>query len=97
MTFIYYFFIALFMLLCVLMSGVILIQESKSMGLGSSFGGDSSDALFGSSTAQVLKKFTAVLATIFLVSCVLLSAWTSTLGLNQTKGPNVAIEETHDA
>ncbi len=97
MTFIYYFSIVLFMLLCLLMSGVILIQESKSMGFGASFGGDSSDALFGSSTAQVLKKFTAVLATIFLVSCVLLSAWTASLGRVQSKGPNVAIEETHDA
>lgn len=96
MTFIYYFFITLFMILCVLLSAVILLQESKSMGFGASFGGDASDALFGSSTAQVLKKFTAVLATIFLISCVLLSSWTSSLG-RQQKGPSVMIEETHDA
>lgn len=95
MTFIYYFFITLFMILCVLLSAVILLQESKSMGFGASFGGNSSDALFGSSTAQVLKKFTAILATIFLVSCVLLSTWTSSLGRLQN-GPNVTIEETHD-
>lgn len=97
MTFIYYFSIVLFMLLCLLLSTVILLQESKSMGLGASFGGDSSDALFGSSTAQVLKKFTAVLSTIFLVACVLLSTWTSSLGRHQNPTPSVQIEETHDA
>ena len=59
---------------------VILIQESKSSGLGASFGGDSSDSLFGTSTADVLKKFTGWLAVVFLASCVLLSLWTSAMG-----------------
>lgn len=80
MSFIYYFAITLFMLLCVLLCSVILIQESKSTGLGASFGGDTSDSLFGASTADVLKKFTAWLAAIFLVSCVLLSLWTGAMG-----------------
>lgn len=97
MTFIYYVFIVLFMILCLLLSGVILLQESKSMGLGASFGGDASDALFGSSTAQVLKKFTAVLATIFLISCIMLSAWTASLGRYQSAQPNITIEETHES
>ncbi len=97
MTFIYYFFIAVFMLLCLILSTVILIQESKSMGLGASFGGDSSDALFGTSTAQVLKKMTAVLATLFFVSCIALSMWTSSLGRHKTSLPMPAIEQTHEA
>lgn len=67
------------------------------MGLGASFGGDSSDALFGASTAQVLKKFTAVLATIFLTSCVILSLWTSSLGRSHSKAPKPSIEETHES
>lgn len=67
------------------------------MGLGASFGGDSSDALFGASTAQVLKKFTAVLATLFLASCVALSLWTSSMGRARSKAPSSAIEQTHDA
>ncbi len=50
------------------------------MGLGASFGGDSGDSLFGTSTAEVLKKFTSYLLAIFLISCVVLSLWTAHLG-----------------
>ena len=67
------------MILCMLLCFVILIQESKSTGLGASFGGDSTDSLFGASTADVLKKFTGWLAAIFLISCVLLSLWTGAM------------------
>ena len=77
MTFIYFFAIFLFLFLCVILCGVILVQESKSTGLGASFGGDSGDSLFGTSTADVMKKFTGWLSAIFLVSCVLLSLWTA--------------------
>lgn len=80
MTFFYFTAIVLFMLLCVLLCFVVMIQESKSTGLGASFGGDAGDSLFGTSTADVLKKFTAWLAVIFVVSCVLLSLWTAGLG-----------------
>ncbi len=80
MTFLYFTAIALFMLLCVILCFVVLIQESKSTGLGASFGGEGGDSLFGTSTADVLKKFTAWLAIIFLVACVLLSLWTASLG-----------------
>jgi preprotein translocase subunit SecG len=79
-TFLYFTAIAFFMLLCMLLCFVILIQESKSTGLGASFGGDTGDSLFGTSTADVLKKFTAWLAIVFLVACVLLSLWTTSMG-----------------
>lgn len=85
MTFIYFAAIVLFILLCLLLCFVILIQESKSQGLGASFGGEASDSLFGTSTADVLKKFTAWLAFIFLVSCLLLSFWTEAMG--RSKAP----------
>ena len=80
MTAVYYLAIFFFLLLSTLLCGVILIQESKSSGLGASFGGDSSDSVFGTATAEVLKRFTAYLSAAFLVSCVLLSFWTSALG-----------------
>jgi preprotein translocase subunit SecG len=63
---------------------VVLIQESKSTGLGASFGGDAGDSVFGTSTADVLKKFTAWLAVVFLGSCVVLSLWTSALARTKT-------------
>ncbi len=80
MTFLYYATIILFMMLCALLCFVILIQESKSTGLGASFGGEASESLFGTSTADVLKKFTAWLAVIFFVACIVLSLWTNALG-----------------
>jgi preprotein translocase subunit SecG len=84
MTFLYFTAIALFMLLCIILCFVVLIQESKSTGLGASFGGDTGDSLFGTSTADVLKKFTAWLAIVFLAACVLLSLWTSSMGRSVT-------------
>lgn len=83
MTFIYFAAIALFMVLCVLLCFVILIQESKSTGLGASFGGEASESVFGTSTADVLKKFTAWLGMAFICLCLLLSLWTSALGRSQ--------------
>lgn len=88
MTFIYYMAIFLFILLAVVLCFVILIQESKSTGLGASFGGDASDSVFGTSTADVLKKFTAWLAAIFLVSCILLSLWTGALARSKASSYN---------
>lgn len=89
MTFFYFMSIGLFMLLCILLCVVVLVQESKSSGLGASFGGDSGESIFGTSTADVLKKFTAWLAVIFLGSCVILSLWTSALGRTKI-APNAA-------
>lgn len=93
-TFFYFTAIFLFLFLCALLCGVILIQESKNSGLGSSFGGEASDSLFGTSTADVLKKFTAYLAAIFMAACIFLSYWTE--GIERTKinvSPDAVIEE----
>jgi preprotein translocase subunit SecG len=92
MTFLYFFTIALFLILCLMLCAVILMQESKSSGLGSSFGGEASESLFGTSTADVLKKFTAWLAVIFFVACILLSLWTSAMGRTQTNSPAFTLE-----
>jgi preprotein translocase subunit SecG len=83
MTFLYYTLVTLFLALCFLLSFVILIQESKSTGLGASFGGETSDSLFGTSTADVLKKFTAWLGAAFLVVCLILSLWTQSMARTQ--------------
>jgi preprotein translocase subunit SecG len=80
MTVLFYILLILFLLLCILLSFAVLIQEAKSMGLGASFGGDAGDSLFGTSTAEVLKRFTAYLAGIFLLCCLILSLWSASLG-----------------
>jgi len=92
MTFLYFFTIAVFMFICVLLCSVILMQESKSSGLGASFGGESRESLFGTGTADVLKKFTGWLAFIFLVSCILLSLWTGALGRTKANAPAFTVE-----
>ncbi len=94
MTFIYYSALFLFLVLCAVLCLVILIQESKSLGLGASFGGDPGESLFGTSTADVLKKFTAWLAVIFMVSCVLLSLWTGAMSRSKSRAIPASIEET---
>ena len=93
MTFLYYTALFLFALLCVVLCLVILVQESKSLGLGASFGGDPGESLFGTSTAAVLKKLTGWLAMIFMVSCLLLSLWTGTIGRNKSQVVPPSIEE----
>jgi len=80
MTVMYYLFVFLFLFLAIILCCVILMQESKSSGLGASFGSDSGDSLFGTSTPLILKKITAYLSAAFLVSCIVLSIWTRHMG-----------------
>ena len=92
MSVLFYIGISIFVLLAVVLCFIILVQESKSMGLGASFGGDAGTSLFGTSTADVLKKFTAWIAFFFLAACIFLSLWSSALG-RANSAPQVAIEE----
>jgi preprotein translocase subunit SecG len=94
MTVLFYLSIFFFLLLCIVLTLVILVQESKSLGLGASFGGDPGESLFGTSTADVLKKFTAWLAAVFMIGCVLLSLWSASISSSRTKSLPTAIEET---
>ena len=80
MSFLYVFSVFVFLLLCALLCLIILVQEGKGGGLGSSFGGDASESVFGSSTPDVLKKITAYFAIAFVASCIILSFLTESLG-----------------
>ncbi len=91
-TFFYLTTILFFILLCIVLCFVVMIQESKSSGLGASFGGEASESLFGTSTADVLKKVTAWLGAAFLVTCMLLSFWTTALGHSRA-GPTAEIPQ----
>ncbi|MGL4347962.1 MAG: preprotein translocase subunit SecG [Chlamydiales bacterium] len=80
MTFFFYVVLTLFLLISTLLSVVVLMQESKSMGLGAlGGGGDMGSSLFGTSTVDVVKKFTAYLAACFLILAVSLSLWASVI------------------
>ncbi|MBS0616488.1 MAG: preprotein translocase subunit SecG [Verrucomicrobia bacterium] len=90
MMFLFYFTLFLFVLLCAVICVTVLVQESKSLGLGASFGGDPGESLFGTSTAAVLKKFTGWLGIVFMIVCVILSLWSSSLA----KGPSTSLPTT---
>lgn len=92
MIVVYYLFLFLFLFFCGILCIVILMQESKTTGLGASFGGDTGESLFGTSTPAVLKKFTAYLSAIFLASCIILSLWTGALGRSKMKTQNAQEE-----
>ncbi len=85
MIVLFYLAIIMFFLICIALAFMILIQESKSLGFGASFGGDVGGSLFGTSTPQVLKKMTAWLAVIFFLGCLVLSYWS--IGMSQTDIP----------
>ena len=87
MAILYYLILFLFLFTCVLLCASILVQESKSSGLGASFGGDSGDSLFGTSTPEILKKISAWLSVIFMVGCIVLSIWTGAMGRSKTMSP----------
>ena len=91
MTFLYYLYISLFLLVCFVLCATILVQESKSTGLGASFGGDSGDSMFGTATADILKRFTGYLVVIFLVSCVIIGLWTQSM--ERRRAAPVTIEQ----
>ncbi|MES2309153.1 MAG: preprotein translocase subunit SecG [Verrucomicrobiota bacterium] len=59
---------------CVLMVLVVLMQRSKSDGIGASFGGGFTESMFGAQTSSVLVKTTRVLAIAFLLSATLLAS-----------------------
>jgi preprotein translocase subunit SecG len=68
----------------VLLVLVVLVQDEQGEGIGGIFGGGSNTA-FGSRSGNVLTRFTAVLATIFLVCCFGM-AW-----INRTPSPGNVI------
>ncbi len=65
--------LAVFVIVCLLMSLIILMQRPKNEGLGAAFGSGATDQLFGARTTNVLQKATVYLATLFFVITLTLS------------------------
>jgi preprotein translocase subunit SecG len=62
--------LALLVISAVLLVLVVLLQDDQGEGLGGIFGGGASTTAFGSRSGNVLTRFTAVLATVFLLCVV---------------------------
>ena len=69
----------LFIIISIMLCAVILLQDSKSFGLGAGLGSSSETSMFGNSTADVLKKITQWLIITFVTVCVFLTAWTASI------------------
>lgn len=85
-----YLLIVIEVLTCLLLIGVILLQQSKSQGMGLAFGGGMGETLFGSRAGNVLTKITVTLALIFLVN-------TTLLGIIYTSGEERSLVESAPA
>jgi preprotein translocase subunit SecG len=70
----YYLVIALHVIACLFLIGVVLLQQGKSQDLASAFGGGGTQTAFGPrGSANVLSKATTVLAAAFMVTSLALS------------------------
>ena len=67
MTFLFYLTITLFILVCLFMILLILIQKGRGGGLASAFGGAGGNTAFGSKTGDVLTWATSIVFGIFLL------------------------------
>src|SRR3954454_14959053 len=70
----YYVLISLFILTCLILSLVILLQQGRGGDIASAFGGSSSQAAFGArSGATLLTKATSIAAALFMILALALS------------------------
>ncbi len=70
----YYALIAIYVLVCLILSLVILLQQGRGGDIASAFGGSSSQAAFGArSGATLLTKATAIAAVLFMLFALSLS------------------------
>lgn len=68
------FLVVLQILVALVLIGIVLLQHGKGADMGASFGGGSSQTLFGSrGSATFLSRMTAVLATVFFVTSLALA------------------------
>jgi preprotein translocase subunit SecG len=72
----YYLVAVLYVLVCVSLIGVILLQQGKGGDIANAFGGGGSQAVFGARAgATLLTRATSVLAGLFVVLSLILTAW----------------------
>ena len=86
----YYVVIFIFVLICLLLVGIILMQSSKTGGMGSGLAGNAAlDTAFGGEGAdKLLVKITTVLATLFMVLSIILNV----LSISDDSGSSVSKE-----
>jgi preprotein translocase subunit SecG len=70
-----YFVVALHIIVCIFLIGVVLLQQGRSADLAGAFGGQGSQTAFGPrAAANVLTRLTTWSAVIFMLTCITLTA-----------------------
>ena len=69
--------LALHVIICLALIGLILLQPGEGRGLSETFGGGMAESLLGSKATSFLTKSTAVFATLFFVVCISLTILTA--------------------
>src|SRR3989338_7673907 len=72
--------IAIHVIVSLVLIAVILLQAGRGGGLSESFGGSSTQTIFGTKTSVFLTRATAVSAVIYIITCLVLGVMTSHRG-----------------
>jgi preprotein translocase subunit SecG len=80
------------LIISLLLIGAVLLQSGKGSSMANVFGGGGMETVFGAETPAVMNRITTILATLFIISCVLLT----TLSFKQ-KGSSVIQKELQKA
>lgn len=80
MSILYWFIIAVHVIVSLVLIAVILLQAGRGGGLSETFGGSSTQTLFGTKTSVFLKKATAASAIIYILTCLTLAVMTGHRG-----------------
>lgn len=80
MGIIYWFVIAIHVIVSLVLIAVILLQAGKGGGLSETFGGSSTQTLFGTKTSVFLTRATAACAIVYILTCLTLAVLTSHRG-----------------
>ncbi len=79
----YYIILILFVLICLMLVGIILMQSSKSGGMGSAMTGNALNTAFGGQAAdKLLVRITAVLAALFMIFAISLNVLSTPGSIN---------------
>ena len=79
--------IAIHIIVSLMLIAVILLQAGRGGGLSESFGGSSTQTIFGTKTSLFLTRATAVSAVVYIITCLVLGVMTSHRGRSLvTKG-----------
>ena len=87
----YGFVIAIHVLVSLVLICVILLQAGRGGGLSETFGGSSTQTIFGTKTSLFLRRATEVSAVVYILTCLTLAVMTSHKGRSLVTGNTIPV------